>query len=185
MNQFFPMTLFIKRQYLPLLLPVILLLFIALPIAQAEVGELRADVFEAKVLKVIDGDTIRLEDGRLVRYLGIDAPEVRKKVGGKWVFDPEPFSEAATALNKKLVEGRPVIIQIDPQRPRDRFGRLLAYVFVENEKKYFVNVELLKQGLAKVKNMPLGTVHRVRFFSAEEVAWTDKRGVWSENGNPE
>jgi len=185
MNPISSIYFFIKRQSTPLLLPIILLLILAPSIAQTEPGELRTDVFETKVLKVIDGDTIRLEDGRLVRYLGIDAPEVRKKVDGNWVFDPQPFSEAAAALNRKLVEGKKVILQIDPRQPRDRFGRLLAYVFVENEKKYFVNVELLKQGLAKVKNMPLGTEHRVRFFSAEEIAWTAKRGVWSEDGNPE
>lgn len=171
---------FIMRHYKHVLLLFIILLFLAPPIAKAELGELRTDVFETRVLKVIDGDTIRLEDGRLVRYLGINAPEVRKKVGGKWVFDPEPFGEAATALNRKLVEGKKVIVQIDPVRPRDRFGRLLAYVFVENEKKYFVNVELLKQGLAKMGIMPLGTEHRKMFWSAEEMAWTNKRGIWSE-----
>jgi len=37
----------------------------------------------------------RLDDGRLVRYLGIDAPELRKKVGGSWVYDPQPFAEEA------------------------------------------------------------------------------------------
>jgi micrococcal nuclease len=174
----------IKQYDKRLLLPFIILLFLVPPTIHAQPGELRTDVFDIKVLKVIDGDTIRLEDGRLVRYLGINAPEVRKKVGGKWVFDPEPFGEAATALNRKLVEGKTVRLQIDPARPRDRFGRLLAYVFVENERKYFVNVELLKQGLAKMDIMPLGTEHRKMFWSAEESAWTDKRGVWSVGGKP-
>ncbi len=185
MNLFFSLTLFIKRHRRHTLLSFIILLFLAPSVTHAQPGELRTDVFDAKVLKVIDGDTIRLEDGRLVRYLGVNAPEVRKKVGGKWVFDPEPFGEAATAFNRKLVEGKTVRLQIDPARPRDRFGRLLAYVFVENERKYFVNVELLKQGLAKMDIMPLGTEHRIMFWSAEESAWTDKRGVWSDGGKPE
>lgn len=184
MKLFSPSIHFIKRHYKPLHLPILILLFLASPVVQAKPGELRTDVFDIKVFKVIDGDTIRLEDGRLVRYLGINAPEVRKKVDGKWVFDPEPFSEAATALNRKLVEGKTVRLQIDPRRPRDRFGRLLAYVFVENEKKYFVNVELLKQGLAKMDIMPLGTIHRKMFWSAEETAWTARRGIWSDGRKP-
>ncbi|MFQ5580449.1 MAG: thermonuclease family protein [Nitrospiria bacterium] len=176
-----PLHFYILRHRNHILFYGLLLFFFLVPsLANAQPKKPQGAVFDIKVLKVIDGDTIRLEDGRLVRYLGIDAPEVRRKVGGKWVYDPEPFSEEATALNRKLVEGKTVRLQIDPVRPRDRFGRLLAYVFVETDRKYFVNVEMLKQGLAKTHKLPLGTEHRKMLWSAEQMAWGNKRGVWSE-----
>ena len=135
------------------------------------------NLFETTVISVIDGDTIRIEDGRIVRYLGVDAPELRKKVKGEWVYDPEPFAEEAVALNKKLVEGKKVIIEIDPFVPRDQFGRLLGYVFVD---KVMVNEELLKRGLAKADTPSVKMKYRIRFWSIEEGAWTDKRGIWAE-----
>ena len=137
------------------------------------------NLFESMVTKVIDGDTIRLEDGRLVRYLGIDAPELRKKVKSLWVYDPQPFAEEAAKLNKNLVEGKKVLIELDPVLPRqDKFGRLLAYVFID---KIMVNEELVKRGLAKAEtHHPLIMKYRKRFWSLEEGAWTGKRGLWAE-----
>jgi len=141
------------------------------------------NLFESKVVKVIDGDTIRLEDGRLVRYLGIDAPELRKKVDSLWVYDPQPFAEAAAQLNRQLVEGKKVIIELDPALPRkDKFGRLLAFVFVD---KVMVNEELVKRGLAKAEtHHPLIMKYRKRIWSLEEAAWTGKRGLWAEQDKP-
>jgi len=97
---------------------------------------------EAKVGRVVDGDTIELTDGRLVRYIGIDAPEVRRRArpgdrewrtggGNRWVEDPQPFGHAATEANRALVEGKRVRLEYDVQT-RDRFGRLLAYVYVSD-----------------------------------------------------
>lgn len=179
MNRFLPEK--ILRTPFPILIPLLpLLIFITVSTARLTLAaEIPTEVFEATVLEVVDGDTIRLSDGRLVRYLGVNAPELRKKLENLWVYDPQPFGEAAARFNKKMVEGRKVILEIDPVRPRDRFGRLLAYVFVENVKKMFVNVELLKKGLAKAEGLPLGTKHRILFWSAEEDAWTSKRGIWS------
>lgn len=135
------------------------------------------DVFEAVVIKVIDGDTVRLEDGTLVNYLGIDAPELKRKVDNVWVYDPEPYAEEAARFNRSMVEGKKVIIEIDPVKKHDRFGHLLAYVYVD---KILANEELLKIGLAKAKSPSLFMKHRVRFWSLEEMAWTSKKGIWSD-----
>jgi len=158
------------------------LLFFALdhaPVLAAKNFVAAGNLFEAKVMTVIDGDTIRLEDGRLVRYLGIDAPELRTKVESLWVYDPQPFAEQAATLNKKLVEGKKVKIELDPNLPRkDQFGRLLAFVFVD---KVMVNEELVRQGLAKVEtHHPLIMKYRKRIWSLEEGAWLGKRGLWAE-----
>ena len=90
------------------------LLFLSLTIFPFYNPAHATEIFDATVQKVIDGDTIRLSDGRIIRYLGINAPELRKKVGDLWVYSPEPFAEEAARLNKKLVEGKKVRIEIDP-----------------------------------------------------------------------
>ena len=94
---------------------------------------------------MIDGDTIELGDGRLVRYIGVDAPEARRKVGERWIVDPEPFSRAATEANRQLVEGKAVRLEYDVQT-HDRYGRWLAYVYVGER---MVNEELLASGYAQ------------------------------------
>ena len=50
---------------------------------------------EALVRRVTDGDTIELSTGELVRYIGVDTPEVRRKQWNRWVADPEPFGKEA------------------------------------------------------------------------------------------
>ena len=90
------------------------------------------------VVSVVDGDTIRvLYEGRdePVRRLCIDTPE-----------RGEPGFEEATGATRSLVEGREVVLEFaEPGRPeRDRYGRLLAYVFVDGRN---VNVEMVRLGL--------------------------------------
>jgi len=161
---------------------VLLLVFssASLAFAQALFEPKPLTLFESKVLKVIDGDTIRLEDGRVVRYLGVDAPELRKKVNNRWIHSPEPYAEEATAFNKSLVEGKKVLIEIDPAKQRDKFGRLAVYVYLV-ESKLLANEEIIKAGLAKAEKLPIFMKHRKRFWSIEEMAWHDKRGMWAES----
>ncbi len=142
----------------------------------------KLDVFESVVIKVIDGDTVRLKDGTLVVYLGIDAPELKRKVDNAWVYDPEPYAEEAAKFNKAMVEGKKVIVEIDPVKKHDRFGRLMAYVYVD---KVLAAEELLRNGLAKANSPSLMMKHRIRFWSLEEMAWTGKKGLWAdENPSP-
>lgn len=94
----------------------------------------------ARVDRVVDGDTIRLTDGRRVRLVQIDAPEV----GG-----PECYAEQATeALEELAPPGTQVRLEADPALDdQDRFGRLLRYVFVGEEN---VNLRLVQDGAASV-----------------------------------
>jgi len=85
------------------------------------------------VSQVVDGDTVVLEDGRTVRYLGIDTPE-----------SGEPYSVEATEKNREFVEGKFVEIQ-SGIRDVDEYGRILRYVYVDG---IFVNAELVAQGYA-------------------------------------
>ncbi len=97
------------------------------------------------VKKVIDGDTIQLESGETVRYLGIDAPEIIAKGGGS-----EFYAREAARYNKKLVFMKKVRLEFDVEK-KDNYGRLLAYVFVKD---LFVNAELVKYGYAKAYIKP-------------------------------
>ena len=128
----------------------------------------------AVVARVIDGDTVELADGRRVRYLGIDTPELRKRVGQSWVYAPEPFAEAAAAANRTLVEGRTVRLEYDA-RPYDRYNRLLAYIYVGET---FVNAELLARGLARVLIIPPNVRHAEECEALQRQARQQRAGMW-------
>ena len=123
---------------------------------------------------------MELDDGRLVRYIGIDAPELRRRIGGRWVMDPEPFAQAATDANVRLVEGRRVRMEYDV-RTHDRFGRLLAYVYVPAggpPGEIMVNEELIRQGFAQLLTIPPDVKHTERFRALVEEARAARRGLW-------
>jgi micrococcal nuclease len=128
------------------------------------------------VRRVIDGDTIRLETGELVRYIGVDAPEVRRRVGDRWVEDPEPFGREAAEANRRWVEGKRVRLEYDVQR-RDRYGRVLAYVYVAGG---MINAKLLEEGFAKLLTIPPNVKYVDQFRQAVQAARDNRRGVWND-----
>ena len=127
------------------------------------------------VKKVIDGDTVELADGSRVRYIGIDTPEVRKHRGDGWVYDPEPYAENAKKYNEMLILGQRVKLEFDKEE-RDKYGRLLAYVFTKDSK--MVNKELLEQGYAKVLVIPPNVKYADVFKKTQERAKEARRGIW-------
>ena len=127
------------------------------------------------VRRVIDGDTVELADGRLVRYLGIDTPEVRRRIGDDWIVDPEPLARAAMEANRELVEGKAVRLEYDVQT-HDRYGRTLAYVYVDDR---MVNEALLETGYAQVMTIPPNVRYAQRFRAAVKAARNARRGFWS------
>jgi len=131
------------------------------------------------VLRVVDGDTIQLSNGEWIRYIGVDTPELRRRVGTRWVEDPQPGAEEAYELNRKLVEGRRVRLEWDVEQ-RDRFHRLLAYVFVDD---LFVNAELVKAGYATVFTYPPNVRYHQLFLDLEEEARVEHRGLWVKRTN--
>jgi micrococcal nuclease len=130
---------------------------------------------EARVRRVIDGDTVELAGGRLLRYIGIDTPEVRRRVGEDWVDDPQPYGLAATQANRRLVEGKTVRLEYDVQT-YDRYGRLLAYVYVDG---VFVNAELIRLGFAQPMTIPPNVKHAEAFREAAGEARREQRGLWA------
>lgn len=145
----------------------------------ARVGHAAREPQGARVAAVVDGDTVRLEGGRLVRYIGIDAPETRHREGGRWVYDPQPFAVAATAETRRRVEGRTVRLEFDRRR-EDRYGRLLAYVWVDGE---LLNEALVRAGLARARPYPPNLRHQRRLAAAENEAREAGRGMWAAHGS--
>jgi len=126
------------------------------------------------VSRVVDGDTIELSNGETVRYIGIDTPEVREKDGSGWIYNPMPFAEKAKDLNRKLVEGKSVKLELDVQK-KDKYKRLLAYVYIEDK---MVNIEMVRQGLAMIYTYPPNVKYSQRFLDAQREAMDNKRGLW-------
>jgi len=117
-----------------------------------------------KVERIIDGDTIVLQDGRTVRYIGIDTPE-----------RGDPYYSEATEANRNLVEGEKVKLVLDVEE-KDRYGRTLAYVYVDDT---FVNVELVRMGYARAYPYPPNIKHKDVFSKAENEARREGVGIWS------
>ncbi len=123
---------------------------------------------QAVVARVVDGDTVELEDGSRVRYLMIDTPE---STGGK----DDCFGTEATELNRMLVEGKSVTLRYDAECT-DRFDRLLAYIDVDGRE---INSLMVERGAACVLHIPPNGVDRVDEFEALEAdARAAMVGVW-------
>ncbi len=122
---------------------------------------------EALVVRVIDGDTVELEGGERLRYIGMDTPESTTQ--------HECFGEEATARNRDLVEGHVVALETDVS-DRDRFGRLLRYVYVDG---VMVNELLVLEGYANASSFPPDVKYQERFLAAEAAAREAIAGLWS------
>ena len=144
------------------LIPIVLCgVFILLGTAKAET---------VTVLQVTDGDTCLLDDGRKVRYLGIDAPETQRPTQGLECFGPE-----ATERNKELVEGELVRLESD-MTDRDAYGRLLRYVYVDGA---FINGVLVEEGFAYSSYYPPDVKYYDELLRLELDAEAAGLGLWS------
>ncbi len=121
----------------------------------------------AKVSRVIDGDTIVLSDGRHVRLIGIDTPEVTN--GNSDCFG----IEAKNYLSKLLTEQQ-VGLEKDVSET-DKYGRLLRYVYLDDE---FVNNLMVQGGFAKVATYPPDVKYQQRFLESERYARGNNLGLW-------
>lgn len=161
-----------------LLLVLILIIFLSRviqPVTQVTPPPEKQNTF--KVTKVIDGDTIEVNGGIKVRYIGIDTPEIgdsRKKV--------ECYGREAAEFNKQLVEGKEVRLEKDISET-DKFGRLLRYVYLPADRQgvndLFVNDYLVRQGYAYAATFPPDVKYQEQFREAEKEARENSRGLWS------
>ena len=122
---------------------------------------------------MVDGDTIRvrLASGATepVRYIGMDTPETNHPTRGE-----EPYGREATAVNRRLVAGKTVGLELDVQE-RDRYGRLLAYVWVDG---VMINAELVRLGYAQALTVPPNVRYERLFVRLQQEARAARRGLW-------
>ena len=119
------------------------------------------------VARIIDGDTIELDDGSTVRYIGIDTPEVYPK--------RNCYGSEAAAYNTELILGKNVRLVSDVSNT-DKYSRLLRYVYLEDGT--FVNEKLVREGYAHARSYPPDIAQQQTLRDAEREAQTERRGLW-------
>jgi len=122
-----------------------------------------------RVTRVLDGDTIVLDNGETVRLIGVDAPEIHHPE-----IPVQRFGEEAKEFLRRLVEGFECNLEYEPGEIRDQYGRLLAYVFVEGR---LVNAEIIRRGYAYAyTRFPFR--RQKEFMMLEQEAREKQYGLW-------
>ena len=149
----------------PRVLAAVLLLFVTATVASAA-------SLEGTVVRIVDGDTIHVRIGdriEKVRYIGVNTPEVHHPTRGE-----EPGGREAASQNRALVAQQRVRLELDV-RERDRYGRLLAYVWVGD---LMINAELVRLGYAQVMTVPPNVRYQDLFLKLQRDAREAGRGLW-------
>ena len=141
------------------------------------------------VVRVVDGDTFEITyygQHERIRLIGIDTPESRKNIkaerdanrSGEDIKTIVSQGKEAANFVKSLVKpGGKVSIEFDVQQ-RDRYGRLLGYVYSPNGK--MLNEEIIRAGYANVMTIPPNVKYQKKFLAAYREAREDKVGLWGE-----
>lgn len=135
----------------------------------------REGLIPVELVKAIDGDTIKVKyEGKEqnLRYLLMDTPETNHPQLGK-----QPFGEKAKERNRELLNSGKLEIEFDIGERIDKYGRLLAYVYIDGES---VQEKLIEEGLARVAYVyPPNTRHLDLYEKAQERAKKAGIGIWT------
>jgi micrococcal nuclease len=139
-------------------------------------------VEKSRIKKVVDGDTVSLEDGRKVRLLYIDTPETVKDNTPVMCFGAE-----ASAMTKKLLEGKQVWLRSDKEKT-DQYGRDLRLVFIAGENtdlpEKSINAILVRGGFARSRFFKPNFEYQKEFKQFENEAKNEQLGVWGNCPKP-
>ena len=135
--------------------------------SQTELAQQTEAAQKLIVTRIVDGDTLQLQDGKEIRLYGMSTPEQK-----------EPFYQEANQFTENLVLNKEITLEQEKRYKQDKFGRLLGYVFVDGVN---LNIELVRNGLAKVvlyeKRAELK--YQDVLLSAEKEAKEKRMGIWS------
>jgi endonuclease YncB( thermonuclease family) len=146
-----------------------LFLWLCLFVSQASV----ADRSTVVVAKVIDGDTVILNDKRHIRLIGINTPETAKK--GR---PGQPLANLAKQRLQALINAGNIVLTAGKQK-RDHHGRMLAYLETDNAGKIDIQAQLLSEGLAWLVAIP-PNISRLKVYSQSQAqAKKHQRGIWA------
>ena len=124
-----------------------------------------------EVVRIVDGDNVVLADGREIRYINVDTPEVG-----------ECFRDESTEINRQMVLGKKVRIEYDYDKIGP-YGRELAYVWVtRNGKEMMVNEYLLARGVGEFQVDNNNTKYLDRLVEAARIGHEEEKGKWSQCG---
>jgi micrococcal nuclease len=126
------------------------------------------------VVRVLDGDTVKLTDGRKVRLLGVNTPELAHRAGEV----DEPYAKEARSALVNLLKSQENRLELvlDTQAV-DHYQRTLAYAFLPTGK--HLNAELLRQGNGAAIVIPPNAAYAECFQIAEQLAQRGKKGIWT------
>ena len=141
------------------------------PSQDAEVVTIKPGYAFVHVEQVYDGDTVLLADGRKVRLLGINTPEVE----GRNKSEEAGGGEAKRWLTEVLKKDTRVRLVGDVEK-QDKYGRTLAHLFTEQKK--HINLELVRTGLAAVNIYPPNLHYADALMAAQDDAETAGKGIW-------
>jgi len=120
--------------------------------------------------KVIDCDTIELSNEEWIRYIGINAPELRNGI-------PDPYSQEAFEANRNLVIGKEAYLEFDVQE-RERYDRMLAYTYFDD---LFIYTWLVENGYAQIMTIPPNVAYQDLLLELETKTREENRGLWALN----
>jgi len=135
------------------------------------------------VTRVVDGDTLVLENNERVRLIGIDTPEIHEsnklerdvQRSGQDAATIKSLGRRAYEFTKKLVEGKKVRLEFDVER-YDKYKRILAYVYLEDGT--FVNAKIIEEGYASLMTYPPNVKYADLFSKLYRQARENQRGLW-------
>lgn len=135
------------------------------------------------VKRVVDGDTLLLENGERVRLIGIDTPEMHESSklhrdsqrSGQDIRTIQALGRRSYDFTRQLVEGKRVSLEFDVEK-QDRYKRLLAYVYLKDGT--FVNAQIIRQGYASLMTFPPNVKYADLFLKLYQEARDNKRGLW-------
>ena len=121
------------------------------------------------VTRVMDGDTIKLDDGETIRLIGVDAPEIHHPE-----LPVQRFGQEASDFMKRLLDGFQVTLEVEPSEPKDKYGRTLAYVWKGD---LLANAEIIRRGYAYAYTR-FDFRRRDEFLALEREARRAQYGLW-------
>lgn len=128
------------------------------------------------VTQVTDGDTVMLDNGIVVRLIGMQAPKLPL---GREGFQAWPKAEEAKAALEKLTLGKAVRLGYGGEQ-QDRYGRALAHLFVIGDEQVWAQQAMVAMGLARVYSFPDNRACLDALFAAERQARTNRLGIWTD-----
>jgi micrococcal nuclease len=164
---------------------VIILLLIGLLALTGYLFGKNADYSDILVRRVIDGDTLLLENNERVRLIGIDTPEMHESSklnrdaqrSGQDVESIKRLGRKSYEFTKKMAEGKRVKLEFDVEK-KERYKRILAYVYLSDGT--FLNAAIIEQGYASVMTYPPNVKYADLFLKLSREARQNRRGLWGQ-----